>query len=1119
MPFRKGWSLHFRAVLLCSCLTVFTGAITVSAQSSKAPITLSVKDRSVKAVLQEIQRKTTYEFFYSDTEVDLNRHISVNLQGASLQEALQVVLGKQYNWRIEGKNVYIKALQPAKGSHNATVQEQQTDKQLVSGTVNTASGVPLVGVTIRVKGATTGVVTDANGHFQLYAGKGQQLEFSYIGYDSQRIKTDTVQGPLQVALSETPRSLNQVVVTGYSNKRMGELTGAVSQVKSEELQTTTTQSIFDNLQGKVAGMNVSIGGGNSGGNSQATIVIRGRGSMGNNTTQPLVVIDGIIQDYAATTDPFSNISPSDIASVTVLRDAASAALYGARAANGVLVITTKRGAAGRTKVGANVTYGANKASLGKFRMMDSQQRFDLQQQIYRNQYLDANPGATDAAVNDYVHKMVPDSVLKYNTNWNDLMLRTGQTQDYNVWMAGGEQRIKYYASGDYFREIAPLVTDNYRRYNFRFNVDFQATERMFISSSANISYSSLTNGGFYTPYSSAFSMMPWDSPYNADGSKRIGGPKEKGWYSGSNFNPLYGKDYDDGTMKSTSGGFDLNLRYRLTDWLTFNTRNRYSFINGERQFYIDPRDPTSSYYARGGLLSMAPANNSNIITTEMLQVDKAFNRHHIAGLAAFEYNTVTQKNTSVSVYGLKPGIRSINAGDPTTMNFRNTFAQTAYLSLFSELNYSYDDKYFATASFRRDGSSKFGQNNKYGNFYAFSAAWQLNKERFLLNAKNLDLLKLRFSYGVSGNDLPLSAYQYLSLYGFVPASDQYDRQSGTIQDVQGNPDLHWEMQYTTNVGIDAGFWDRLNLSVELYNKVNKGLLLLITPPATNGGNTYYQNMGRIRNQGIEVTINTRQLKNTAVKWSTDLTFAYNNNKVLELQPGTNLVYNGQYSGTARIVGSPMNSYYMPVYAGVDPVTGASRFEVLEKDANGNYTGKVNYTDNPGNATLQVLGNTNPKYIAGMTNNVSYKNFSLSVMLTYFGGLKMLNRTRANLDLDGSNVQANNAAPASGQIRWQHPGDNADLPKAGTKIDSYFPTSRYVEDGSFLRLKNVRLGYSFSDKLVKKLGVGKVNVFVSGDNMVTWTKFTGMDPENTYAEENAGKVPFTKRFLGGIQVTF
>ncbi|QJB40033.1 SusC/RagA family TonB-linked outer membrane protein [Chitinophaga oryzae] len=1121
MPFLKGWSLRFHAVLLCSCMTVFAGTITVSAQSAKATITLSVKDRTVKAVLKEIQQKTAYEFFYSDTEVDLNRQISVNLQQASLQEALQTVLGKQYNWRIQGKYVYITSPQPSKNSHPGSSQEPSGDDRLVSGTVTTISGAPLTGVTIRVKGTGNGAVTDGNGRFQLYAGNGRQLEFSFIGYDSRKIKTDTVGGPLTVALSETPRALNQVVVTGYSNKRMGELTGAVSQVTSEELQTTTTQSVFDNLQGKVAGMNVSLSGSNSGGNTSSTIVIRGKGSMGYNTTQPLVVIDGIIQEYISDKDPLSNISPTDIASVTVLKDAASAALYGSRAANGVLVITTKRGGAGGggTKVGANVTYGLNRASLGKFRVMNSQERFDLQQQIYRNQYMDANPGASETAINDYVHAMVPDSVLKYNTDWRDLFLRTGQTQNYNVWISGGDQRVKYYASGDYFNEVAPLITDSYRKYNFRFNVDFQATERLSLSTNASISHSNGKSGGFYTPYGDAFNIMPWDTPFYTDGTPKIGGPDEKGWYSGANFNPVYGKGHSDATTKAIIGAFDLNLRYKLTDWLSFSSRNRYSYINMDRERYSDPLDPTSFFNTRGGYYSLAPGNTNNIITTEMLQVEKSFNRHHISGLAAFEFNKVIAKNDNVSVNGLKPGIRAISAGDPATLVFRNDITETAYLSLFSELNYSYDGKYFATASFRRDGSSKFGQNNKYGNFYAFSGAWQLSRENFLRNAKKLDLLKLRFSYGVSGNDLPLGAYQYLTLYRYIDATEIYDRQSGTLQKSQGNPDLHWEMQYTTNIGIDAGFWDRVNVSVDLYNKLNKGLLLSVTPPATSGGNTYYQNMGRIRNQGIEVTMNTRQFKNTAVKWSTDLTFAYNNNKVLELQPGARLLYDGQYSGSAKIVGSPMNSYYMPVYAGVDPNTGESRFEVLEKDANGNYTGKVDYTNNPGAATLQVLGNSNPKYIAGMTNNLSYKNFTLSVMLSYFGGLKMLNRTRADQDLDGADIQSNNAAPAPGQVRWQRPGDIASLPKAGNKVDSYFPTSRYVEDGSFLRLKNVRLGYALAENVVKKMGVSKVNVFLSGDNLATWTKFTGTDPENNFGEENSGKIPFARRFLAGIQVTF
>jgi|GEM_PF-295549 len=1121
MPFREGWALLLRATLLCSCISVYAGIVEVKAQQPKAAITLSVKDRSVKSVLQDIQKKTSYEFFYSDTEVDLNRRVTVNLQQASLQEALNAVLGKQYNWHIQGKYIYITAPGAIKGNDSQQLSTDQANGSQINGTVTTLSGEPLAGVSVRVKGTNSGVATDGTGSFHLNASKGQQLEFSFLGYDRRDIKMDTVKGPLYVTLQETPRSLNQVVVTGYTSKRLGELTGAVSQVTSEDLQTTTTQSILDNLQGKVAGLNITVGGGNSGSNTASSIVIRGKGSMGYDVTQPLVVIDGIIQSYSGSTDPLSSISSTDIASVTVLKDAASAAIYGSRAANGVLVITTKRGAAGAggTRIGGNVTYGANKVSQGKFRMMNSQERFDLLQQIYRNQYLATNPNASDADVNKYVHTMVPDSVLKYNTDWNDLVRRTGQTQDYNLWISGGDSRIKYYASGDYFNEVAPLITDSYKKCNFRFNTDFQATERLSLSSNASISYASQRGGGFYSPYTNAWSLMPWDIPYNPDGAVKVGGMNEPGWYSGIWYNPLYGKDYDFGTGKNTIGSFDLSLRYKLTNWLTFSSRNRYSFLHGELSNYVDPRDVTSNYFYRGGLMTLSTPNTGNIITTEMLQADKSFGKHHISGLAAFEYNKVTVKNTSASVYGLKPGIQSIGAGDQTTLVFRNAITETAYLSAFSELNYSYDGRYFATASFRRDGSSKFGQNNKYGNFYAFSGAWQLSKEQFLRNAKNLDLLKLRFSYGVSGNDLPLGAYQYLSLYSYLASSDQYNRQTGATQTAQGNPNLHWEMQYTTNIGIDAGFWDRVNVTLELYQKMNKGLLLRVTPPATSGGNAYYANMGRIRNKGIELTLNTRQLKHTAVKWSTDLTFAYNKNKVLELQPGTDKLYDGQYMGTARMIGQPMNSYFMPVYAGVDPATGNSRFEVLEKDANGNYTGKVSYTNNPGNATLQVLGSSDPKYIAGMSNNFSYKNFNLTVMLSYFGGYKMLNRTRADLDLDGSDVSSNNAAPLAGQVRWQHPGQIADLPKAGNKVDAYFPTSRYLDNGDFLRLKNVRLGYNFPDNVVRKLKVSKLNLFVSGDNLMTWTKFTGMDPENAFGEENEGKTPFTKRFLGGIQVTF
>lgn len=1115
MPYRAGRSDLLRVAVLSAALMLYKGNMAVQAQSPTVPITIVAKDKNVKSVLQEIQQKTSYEFFYSDSEVDVSRHITVNLQQRSLRDVLNAVLGKGYSWHIQGKNIYITVAVP--GNEKSVTNDQQ--ENISTGIVTTPAGEPLAGVTIREKGSSAGTVTGPDGSFHISSANHLPLEFSFIGYDKKEIKPDAAGKNMHIVLQETPRSLNQVVVTGYSNKRMGELTGAVSMVTAEDLQTSTTQSVFDNLQGKIAGMNVTVGGGNTGSNTESSIVIRGKGSMGSGATQPLVVIDGIIQDYASTSDPLNSIAPTDVASVTVLKDAASAAIYGSRAANGVLVITTKRGSAGKTKMGVNATYGANKSSLGKFRMMNGQERYDLQQQIYRNQYNDANPSATDAEVNAYVKQMVPDSVLKYNTNWNDLLLRTGQTQDYNVWISGGEQRIKYYASGDYFNEQAPMVTENYKKYNFRFNVDFQATNRLSLSTNASMTYVDQASGGFYTPFSNAFLVMPWDTPYNSDGSVKLGGMDEPGWYSGVNYNPLYGKKYDNGGVKSTIGSIDVNIRYKLTDWLTASTRNRYSFSNGERNYYVDPRDESSFYYYKGGLMMQTPLSGTNIITTEMLQLDKAFGKHHISGLVAYEYSKLANKMTNVSVSGLKPGLRSITAGNQSTLSYQNSITEVSYLSAFSELNYSYDSKYYATASFRRDGSSKFGVNNKYGNFYAFSGAWQLSKENFLRNARNLDLLKLRFSYGVSGNDLPLGAYQYLSLYSYQPTQNLYDKQTSTIQSTQGNPNLHWEMQYTTNIGIDAGFWDRVNVSLELYNKLNNGLLLRITPPATSGGNTYYDNIGRIRNKGVEVTVNTRQLKNTAVKWSTDLTFAFNSNQVLSLQPGADLIYSGQYSGTAKIIGKPMDSYYMPVYAGVDPATGASKFEVKEKDANGNYTGKVTYTDNPGNATLQLLGNSNPKYIAGLSNNLSYKQFSLNVLLNYFGGFKMLDRTRSDLDLDGSDVTSNNAAPADGQVRWQHPGQQADLPKAGEKVDAYFPTSRYVENAAFLRLKNVRLGYTLNDKVTKRLNLARLSVFVSGDNLLTVTKYTGIDPENSFGEENEGKVPFTKRFLAGLQVTF
>lgn len=955
--------------------------------------------------------------------------------------------------------------------------QAMAQKTSINGRLSDSTGEPIAGAAVVELGTVNATITNAEGEFSLQVSRsGARLKISSVGFHS--IEVDAKDSFMNLTLAHNDSHLDELVVTGYSAQRQQEISASIVKVDAKALKDVKSPNVSNLLQGKVAGVNVVSGSGRPGDN--ATIRIRGRSSI-SSSSSPLWVVDGVIAHGTP------NINPSDIETVTVLKDAAASTLYGSRGANGVIVITTKR-ASGDGTFTVSLNTGASHYNRGNFQLMNSQQMWDYYQSF-------SNPNA--------IPNNITSEVLKTDYNWLDNGTQAGQFRDYSGSYVGKTEKTTFYASGNYYKEEGSVKGFVYDRISGRMNLEHALTKRLTFKPKVNATYTT-TDSRQHSLYD-MYLNMPWDKPYDENG--KILNPQAGGitWYGRDNRNYLYDQQFNYGKGQVFDIQTNLDFSYKIASFLTFESMNNLAYYTNTSMSYTDPQS-NSGLSNVGSIYQFADKRIVRFFN-QMLKYNNSFGKHNVSALAGYEYSDYVYSSVNATGKGIAPGSEIVgNAADFQGMG--GTKNDYAFQSGMLQVNYGFADRYNVQASYRLDGSSRFGADKRYGSFYALSAAWNVHNETFF-NWKAMDHLKLRLSYGEVGN-VPTGYYSSYSLYSL---NGQYNGMPAAIPGQYNNPLVSWEKSKDANLGIEFGLVNRLDFTVDLYNKNTDDLLTYISFPSTAGWSGYYENVGAVRNKGIEVAVNTDLLGvNSPVSWSLGLNWAHNQNRIEALKDGVDIpAGNKRYSE-----GRDIDSWYMRKWAGVNPENGAPQWEILNPE-----TGEVTLSSNYNAATLQYVGTSSPKYQGGAFTRIGFKGLSLNVNMAYLKGAFAYHSARELFDSDGAYPSYNQMVFKEGWSRWSTDNKQATHPLASysNTNNSNKTSSRYLEDASFLRLRNVTLSYELASDLVKRAKLKSASIYVSGDNLWISTPFSGIDPEAALYGDATSQYPSPKRITFGLNVSF
>ena len=975
---------------------------------------------------------------------------------------------------------------------------QQQDQKLKGQVIDATTGEPVIGVNVLVKGTTNGTITDIDGKYELNAPAGAILQISFIGYKTVEIAATTSEQTIK--LHEDTETLDEVVVVGYGVQKKESLTGAMSTLKENRLKDVTTPTVENMLNGKVSGVYVAPGSGQPG--SNGAVQIRGRATL-SGSTSPLWVIDGVIVGE----DP-GVLNPSDIENMTILKDAASTAIYGSQGANGVIIVTTKMGKSEKMKINASVKLGVSTMTNGKMEVMNGAELYD---------YYASFPNQEDIKFSRWNPEL-----RNANFDWGELASQAGFTQDYNISLSGGNEKMSSYFSLGYYSEEGTVKGYKYDRYSFRYRSNYKPFSWLTIK--PNISGSMKNTDDSQYDYTAKYTMFPWDSPYDEDGN--LVPDRYSGWVDSSDLNYLNSISYGNHTARKTyefSGNFDFDIK--ITDWLTFTSVNNYRWTGYFQSTYTDPR--TDSASGVQGRVEEEQTNNIQRYTNQYLTFNKMFGKHSVQALLAYEFMDTSAKVINAKGTGIVSGFEVLDA-TATPEEVGGNLTEWAKQSVFAKANYTYDNRYLAEVSLRRDGASNFGDDKKYGNFFSISAGWNINREKWF-KADWVDVLKLRASYGSVGN-IPYSKYPQ---YGLYSVSSNYNGIPAILISQVGNKDLTWEQTYTAGVGIDANFFNnRLRFVFDYYNKYTSNILYQVPVSGLTGITSRWQNVGEMRNSGIEITIGGDIIRTKDWLWSLDLNMGYNKNKLEKLygdDPNMMIIGGGgndtSIAGAAEKVlkvGYSTDRYYLREWAGVDPKNGAPLW--YKNDGSGETTS--NYSE----AKQVMTEATSPKLFGGFNTSLTWKNIDLNASFGFSLGGKIYNYSRQEYDSDGAYTDRNQMKLIDGWSRWEKEGDIAAHPAAsyGNKSNSNKASTRYLEDGDYLKLRSLSIGYNLN---LSKYYIQNMRIYFTAENVFTLTGFSGIDPEvPAYYDETTGTYksigtaganlyPSTRKFMFGINLTF
>ena len=968
----------------------------------------------------------------------------------------------------------------------------------VQGVVKDQTGETVIGASVMEKGTTNGTITGIDGDFSLNMSSNGTLVVSFVGYKTQEVQVKG-QKQLQVVLSEDAEMLDEVVVIGYGTMKKSDLTGAVSSIGNKDIKDSPVSNLGQAIQGKISGVQI-VDAGKPGDN--VSIKIRGLGSI--NNCDPLVVIDGVPTDLG-----LSSLNMADVERLDVLKDASATAIYGSRGANGVVMITTKRGTEGKGKLAVSANYSFQNATNVPS-LLNAAQYAELSNDMMVNSGRNPNP------------EWANPSELGAGTDWMDELLRTGVMQNYTVSYSGGNEKSHYYVSGGFLDQSGIVKSVNYRRFTFQSNSDAQVLK--WLKFSNNITFSADTKKSGSYNIGDALKALPIYPVKNEDGS--WSGPDGNSEWYGSTRNPIGPTELN----KSQTDGYNflanLTAELTFTKWLKFKSTFGYDakfwFIDNFTPKYDwkpTPTEETSRYKSDN--------KSFTYLWDNYFLFDHTFAEKHRVGLMAgmsAQWNTHDYLNAQKNVF-MFDNVHEMDNGEEMYAIGGNE-TEWALLSYMARVNYSYEDRYLLTATIRRDGSSRFGKKHRWGTFPSVSVAWRASQEKWFPKNDYINDLKVRAGYGVTGSQASVGNYSYLASYNtsVYPFGISSGNQTALVSSTLANPYIHWEEVAQTNIGFDASLFNsRVMFSFDAYLKETRDMLVKASIPITSGfedTTTTYTNAGKVRNQGIEMSLHTINLTGE-LGWETNLTATYNKNKIKDLNSDVpyyiNQINNSYVTMLAKDY--PINVFYGYVTDGifqnqsevnthaVQP--GAEPGDIRFRDLNND--GVINDSDRT------VIGNPNPSWLFSMNNSLSYKGFELSVFLQGIAGNKIYNAN--NIDNTGMAAAYNQTTDVL--KRWQGEGTSNSMPRAvfGDPNQNTRVSDRFVENGSYLRLKNITLSYTFPKQWLQKAQIENARLSLSCENVATITGYSGFDPEVGINGIDQNRYPISRTFSLGLNFNF
>ena len=1096
-------------VMLCALALLFFSADSYAQSTDKIKVSVNASNETVKNILEQVEKAQGIRFFYDENNLDVSNKKSLKLNSVSFDKFITELFdGKAEYMEAEGGIITLRKISPKNSSGS---------KLHVKGIVVDENGEPVIGANVFEKGTSNIVGTGLDGEFALQVSNPEAiLQISFIGFKTKDI--DITKGvPQRIVLVSDTQFIDEVVVTSYGTFKKSAYAGSASNVKSNAIKDVPAISFKEMLQGNAAGVQFSSPSGQPGASSE--INIRGMGSF-NASNQPLYVIDGVpvrsgsinSLESDASLDVMSTINSSDIESMTIIKDAAAASLYGSRAANGVILITTKRGKSGAPKVSLKADWGFSDFAMEYRPVMNGEQRREYIYNALKAGAIRDGESEKDAIAyaNEEIEYYAPVPWCGY-IDWDDILFKRGNHQSYEASVSGGTDKFNYYSSIAYMKQEGISMNSGLERLSGRLNVDYQVNDKIKLGANilfATVNQDVYSEGTSYTSpfYASRNCVVPSDAIYNEDGSWN------REFIRNSDRNPLLAATYDYQKEAVTRAFNTVYGESEIIKNLKLKSTFSYDFNITKGRDWSDPRTSNGDDI-NGGMQKVYDEYKKMVWATQLNYKFDIAQDHHFDILAGYEIDDLY----SDYLYGYAsnfatPEKQAIGNG-MTIESISGSDTRSRMVSYVSRFNYDYKNKYYIGASFRADASSRLHRDNRWGSFWSVSGAWRIIDENFMQNAKKwLTDLKLRVSYGVNGT-LPSDYYGYM---GLTSLTDGFLGQPGMLLSQIANKDLQWETNYNFNLGLDFSLFNSVSATVEYYTRNTKNLLMDSPISMTTGFSSYLMNVGQVKNQGVELEINSVNFNKEKFKWNTSFNISHNKNEIVKL--------NGQQteiiSGTQiRKIGHPYRTFYVMEFAGIDPQTGLPQFYTNEKDKDGNYIKDI--TDDPSDANrIASSKRADPVVVGGLTNTFKYRWFDLSFMIGYQFGGNAYDIWWQKTEHGGDDLEAN--IPIYYLNSWKQPGDITKYEHFIESPDnpmSDYITSRSIHSTDYIKLKNITFGFTLPESWTKKMGISNIRLYASASNLLTWAAYDYYDPEAVRAGSSIWGTPPLKTVTFGFNINF